>query len=270
MKNSIINFIKGILIGIGALLPGLSGGALAAIFGIYEPFIAFASNIKKDFKANIKFFAPVIFGGLFGIFLLSHLLSYFLEHNLPEISIFFVGCMLGIFPNLVGQAGAKGRDPIHLVITVFVAIGAFLFFSRTFDTSQAIIPAAIGTGTWIASGSIIGLGVTFPGLSPSNFLMYLNLYHPLNIAISQLNFQILIPVAIGGILSVILTAKLISYLLKIAYQVVYHVILGLVLTSTVMILPRDFNSPLIIGLCLFAGLVVGNVMSRLEKQDHLG
>lgn len=266
MKNSSINFIKGILIGIGALLPGLSGGALAAIFGIYEPFINFASNIKKDFMSNMKFFMPVIFGGLFGIFILSHVLSYLLERNLAEISIFFVGCMLGIFPNLVKQAGAKGREPIHLLITVTVAIGAFLLLSKPFDSTGAIIPAAIGTGTWIMSGSLIGLGITFPGLSPSNFLMYLNLYYPLNIAISQLNFSILIPVVIGGILAVILTAKLVAYLLKVAYQIIYHVILGLVLTSTVLILPREFNSPLLIGICLFAGLVVGKLMSHLETQ----
>jgi len=265
LKNSGINFIKGIFIGVGAILPGLSGGALAAIFGIYEPFINFASNIKKDFRMNVKFFTPVMLGGLFGVFILSHALSYLLEHNLAEVSVFFVGSMLGVFPSLIKQAGAKGREPIHLLITVFVAIGSFLFLSKNIDTTNAIIPAAIGTGTWIASGSIIGLGITFPGLSPSNFLMYLNLYYPLNIAISQLNLRILIPVAIGGILSVILTAKLVAYLLTVAYKIVYHVILGLVLTSTVMILPREFNSPWIIGLCLFAGLIVGTLMSHLEK-----
>lgn len=267
MKNLSINFIKGTFIGMGAILPGLSGGALAAIFGIYEPLINFVSNLKKDTKKNIKFFLPVIFGGVFGVFVLSHALSYLLEHNLTEISIFFVGCMLGIFPNLVKQAGAKGREPIHVVLTVGVAIASFLLLSNTFLQTPSTRHTTIGTGTWVTSGGIIGLGITFPGLSPSNFLMYLNLYQPLNEAISNLNFAILIPVAIGGLLSVILTAKLVAYLLRVAYAIVYHVILGLVLTSTVMIIPRQFNSSLFIALCLIAGLGVGIVMSRLEIKD---
>ena len=264
MKNSTINFIKGIFIGIGAVLPGLSGGALAAIFGIYEPLINAISNIRKDFKANVKFFIPVILGGIFGVFILSHALSYLLEYYLPEVSIFFVGCMLGIFPSLIKQAGAKGRGPIHIVLTAGVAIFSFLLLSNTFATAASTSPAAISTSTWVMSGGIIGLGLTFPGLSPSNFLMYLNLYQPLNEAISNLNFAILIPVAIGGIFSIILTAKLVAYLLRVAYAVVYHIILGLVLTSTVMIVPREFHSNLTIALCLIAGLTVGIVMSRLE------
>ena len=266
MKNLSLNFIKGVFIGMGAILPGLSGGALAAIFGIYEPLINALSNIKKDFKENIKFFIPVVFGGVFGVFILSHALSYLLEHNLAEVSIFFVGCMLGIFPSLIKQASAKGREPIHTVLTIGVAIASFLLLSNAFSSTASTRHAVTGTGTWVASGGIIGLGITFPGLSPSNFLMYLNLYQPLNEAISDLNFTILIPVAIGGLVSVILTAKLVAYLLKVAYAIVYHIILGLVLTSTVMIIPKEFNSNLMTGLCLTAGLSVGIVMCRLEDK----
>lgn len=250
----------------GAVLPGLSGGALAAIFGIYEPLINFVSNIKKDFKANIKFFIPVVFGGLLGIFILSHALSYLLEHNLAEISILFVGCMLGIFPSLTKQASAKGSEPIHIVLTIGVAIFSFLLLSNAFASTTSTSDTAISTSTWVASGGIIGLGITFPGLSPSNFLMYLNLYQPLNEAISNLNFGILIPVAAGGLISVIFTAKLVAYLLRVAYAIVYHTILGLVLTSTVMIIPREFNSNFLIALCLIAGLSVGIVMSRWEDK----
>jgi len=201
------------------------------------------------------------------VFILSHALSYLLENNLAEVSIFFVGCMLGIFPNLVKQAGAKGRDLIHIVLTVGVAIASFLILSNTFVSTASTSHAAISTGTWVASGGIIGLGITFPGLSPSNFLMYLNLYQPLNEAISHLDFTILIPVAIGGLVSVILTAKLVAYLLRVAYAVVYHIILGLVLTSTVMIVPREFNSNLMIALWLIAGLSVGIVMSRMDAKN---
>ncbi|MCL2560043.1 MAG: DUF368 domain-containing protein [Turicibacter sp.] len=269
MKKTIVNFIKGIFIGMGAVLPGLSGGALAAIFGIYEPLITFVSDIKKDFVANLKFFLPVLAGGLFGVFLLSHVLSYFLTHNLAEISVFFVGCMLGVFGALVRQTGAKGRDPFHVVLAIGVAIGAFLLLSHGFPatTSEVGHPANVSILQWVTSGGIIGLGVTFPGLSPSNFLMHLGLYLPLTEAISHVDLAVLFPVAIGGLLAVILTAKLVSYLLRVAYAMVYHIILGLVLASTALIVPRDFGSNLVAALCLITGLVVGSVMSRFEANE---
>jgi len=264
-----INFIKGIFIGMGAVLPGLSGGALAAIFGIYEPIINFIANFRKDTKTQLKFLLPVLGGGLVGVFLLSHALSYLLEFHLAEVSIFFVGCMLGIFPALVKTAGRGGRKPVHLVVAIAVAVLSFLIFSTAFGSTRYTRTSAIGPGTYIVSGGIIGLGITFPGLSPSNFLMYLGLYQPINEAISQLNFSVLIPVTIGGILSILLTAKLVSWLLKVAYTMVYHVILGLVLTSTVIIIPRNFNSPVVIAVWLIAGLTVGMTMSRFEERKKV-
>lgn len=252
----------------GAVLPGLSGGALAAIFGVYEPLMTRISNIKKINKADLTFFLPLICGGLLGIYLLSHALSHLLVHHLPLISIFFVGTMLGVLPALIKKAGKKGRDPIHVVITIAVSIFSFLLLTTSsfgaFFQHQITIPIS----TWVLSGSLIGLGITFPGLSPSNFLMYFNLYRPLNEAISLFDFTVLIPVAIGALLAVILTAKLVVFLLKVAYTGVYHVILGFVLTSIVMILPRDFQSPLMVGMFLVLGLIVGKIMCLMEEIDE--
>ena len=264
LRNSMVNFIKGILIGIGGVLPGLSGGALAAILGLYEPLIRFASNMKRDFKKNVHFFLPVVIGGIFGVFALSHLLSYLLEYNLVEISLFFVGCMLGVFPALVKQAGARGRKKGHVLLVIGVALISFFGLTTLTQTTQVAGHASFVS--WILSGGIIGLGITFPGLSPSNFLMYLGLYQPLNEAISQVDFSVLTPVIIGVVTTFLLTAKLVAYLLRIAYATVFHIIIGLVITSTVMIVPRDFTLSWMTVLCLIAGLCVGGLMSRLENQ----
>ena len=72
----VIQFVKGMLIGSGAILPGVSGGALAAIFGLYEPIITFLSNIKKDFIKNVLYFLPVGFGAIFGVFVLATPIDY--------------------------------------------------------------------------------------------------------------------------------------------------------------------------------------------------
>jgi len=266
MRGSVINFIKGIFIGMGAVLPGLSGGALAAIFGIYEPLIRFASNMRRDFKKNIRFFLPVVIGGIFGVFVLSHLLSYLLEHNLVEISLFFVGCMLGVLPALVKQAGARGRKKGHVLLAICASFLSFWLLTAFTETAQATGHA--GFTTWILSGGIIGLGITFPGLSPSNFLMYLGWYQPLNEAISQADLMVLIPTIVGVIASFLLTAKLVAYLLRVAYATVFHIIIGLVITSTVMIVPIDFTLSWVTALCLIAGLCVGALMSKLESRRN--
>jgi len=265
LKQVILNFIKGIFIGIGALLPGLSGGALAAIFGVYEPIINFASNLKQDFKKNIIFFIPIGLGGLSGVLLLSHALSYLLENYLPEVSVFFIGSMLGVFPSLVKQSGLYGRKKYHLVISITVAIMSFILINYMMNS---VVGISIKDSflTWIVSGGIIGLGVTFPGLSPSNFLMFFNLYQPLNTAISTLNLSIIIPVALGGIIIIMLTSRLVVFLLKISYATVYHVILGLVVTSTVMIFPKTLGNITIMIFCFITGILIGYLMSNIEKK----
>ncbi|MEL5939996.1 DUF368 domain-containing protein, partial [Tetragenococcus halophilus] len=77
-KDWILRFVKGMFIGSGFILPGVSGGALAAIFGIYERIIGFLAHITRNFKENVLFFLPVGLGGLTGIFILSFAVSFLL------------------------------------------------------------------------------------------------------------------------------------------------------------------------------------------------
>ena len=82
-------FLVGILIGSGFIVPGVSGGALAAIFGIYERIIGFLANLTKNFKENILYFIPVGLGALFGIVLFSFGVSYLLANYATIVSWFF-------------------------------------------------------------------------------------------------------------------------------------------------------------------------------------
>jgi len=89
-------FLVGILIGSGFIVPGVSGGALAAIFGIYERIIGFLANLTKNFKENVLYFIPVGLGALFGIVLFSFGVSYLLANYATIVSWFFVGGILGL------------------------------------------------------------------------------------------------------------------------------------------------------------------------------
>lgn len=268
----LIRFIKGMIIGTGAILPGVSGGALAALFGIYERMIAFLANLWKDFWKNVLFFIPVGLGGLAGVWLLNKPLNYFL--NTAEIQVLwcFVGCIIGTLPALYKEAGKEGRKNKHIVITVVTAVLAFigLWIARRYMN----VEMPLNIGTWIMAGAIFAFGFIVPGLSPSNFLMYFNMYEPLTDGISSLDMRVLIPFGIGALLCVLCFAKLVSMIMKKAYAGIFHFILGVVIASTAIIIPTDYSKAtagvILVSILVFViGLALGLSMGKLEaKYKH--
>lgn len=126
-KDWMLRFVKGMFIGSGFILPGVSGGALAAVFGMYERLISFLAHLTKNFKENVLFFLPVGLGGVTGIFLLSFLVSFLLGAYETTILWFFVGCIAGTVPALWKEAGKKGRDTSDVIIMVVTFVLAYLF-----------------------------------------------------------------------------------------------------------------------------------------------
>lgn len=273
MKNKnvgdwLLRFVKGMFIGSGFILPGVSGGALAAVFGIYERLISFIAHLTREFKKNLLFFIPVGLGGLAGVFLLSFAVSFFLGAYEVQILWFFVGCILGTIPALYKQAGKKGRKGYHYIImgVSFIVSLLFLLFGESLIKGQ--VP--LNFGTWMIAGGLIGLGIIVPGLSPSNFLVYMGMYKAMTDAIKTIDIMVIIPIGLGGLACVLLLSKLMDYIFKRAYAGLFHIILGVVFSSTLMIIPREHNylapsSLLLLVLCA-AGVALGYWMSMLEEK----
>ncbi|MFC6316115.1 DUF368 domain-containing protein [Lapidilactobacillus achengensis] len=267
MTDWLLRFVKGIFIGSGFILPGVSGGALAAVFGVYERIISFLAHLTRDFKKNVLFFIPLGLGGIAGVFLFSFLVSYaFKFENL--ILWFFVGAIVGTIPALWQQAGREGRGAKHWWIMgiTFVVFLIFLLFGKGLFGDGV----AQNFGTWVLAGALIGLGVIIPGLSPSNFLLYMGMYDSMADGIKQLNFSIIVPLAIGGIASVLLLSKIADYIFKKAYAELFHFILGVVFASTIMIIPfgaKYTGSGILIAILMFiAGTALAYWMSQLENK----
>ena len=263
--------IKGMFIGLGVILPGVSGGALAAVFGIYERMIAFLSNIFKDFWKNVFFFIPVGVGALFSVFALSHPLDYFLKHDKVQVLWCFIGCIIGTMPALWREAGKEGRKKIHVTIAIVTAIVACIGLLLARQYMNVEVPQNMFT--WAMAGAIFAFGFIVPGLSPSNFLIYMNMYEAMNEGIKNLDFSILIPVAIGAIACILVFAKLMGYILKKAYAPIFHFIFGVVVASTVIILPAmaDYQGMTVVEIIATAvlflvGLGIGLSMELLDKK----
>ncbi len=230
----LIRLLKGIAVGIGAILPGLSGGVLAVIFNLYEPLLRFLGNLKLNFKKNMLYFIPVGLGTGLGIILFSLFVEKAFGQYAALFTCLFIGFVAGTLPMLFRTAGREGRNNSDLV-TLAIAAG-IIFLIMVFGGSVAaqVTPSFLA---WLLSGALIGFGVIVPGLSPSNFLIYFGLYDKMAAGISALHLDVILPLAIGLIACVFLFAKISNWLFNHYYSKMYHVILGTVIGSSLAIFP---------------------------------
>ena len=268
MIDWILRLLKGALIGTGFILPGVSGGALAAVFGLYERIISFIAHITKDFVKNILFFIPVVIGALLGMFLLARPLSFFLENYEVQVIWGFIGCIVGTLPSLWKEAGKKGRAKVHYTILAVSAVLGFLLLYTAENFWKSEMPRNFVT--WFLSGALIALGILVPGLSSSNFLVYLDMYKPMVDAFKTLDIPVLLPVFSGVAVCLLSLSAFIDMLFRKAYAGLFHFVVGIVLASTVMIVPVNYNyfsyGTVICVIALIIGASLGFWMSRLEEK----
>jgi putative membrane protein len=262
----IVRLLKGVMVGIGFITPGLSGGVLAVVFGIYERLMRFLGNLREKFLQNVLFFLPVGIGGVIGVVAFSAVVDYAFTNYAGQFTWLFVGFIAGTFPSLFKTSGKQGRKSWHWVLLVLMAGGIF-FFMRWMETIRSV-QVAPSFVNWLLSGALIGLGVVVPGMSPSNFLIYLGLYQPMAAGIRHLDFGVIIPLAIGGLACVLLLARLISWLFKKFYAVMYHLILGIVVGSTIAIIPSGLSGWALVvsGLLFLAGAAASYGLAKLDEK----
>lgn len=232
--NFLTRFIKGVIIALGFILPGVSGGVLAAILGIYERMLKFMAHVRQNFKTDFLYFLPVGIGGLVGIGLLSKPLEYLLNHYQVIVLWGFAGTIIGTLPTLIKESTSRTKRDKYDLLWFFLTLiggGLFLFFmSEILGT----IPANF-LGFTIA-GVLIALGVLVPSLSPSNLLIILGLYTPMLKGFKSFDPLVFLPIALGGIISMLTFSKAMEKLIEHHHSRVYHFILGIVLASTILIL----------------------------------
>ena len=275
--NWIFRLIKGMIIALGFILPGVSGGVLAAILGIYERMLHFLAHIRQDFKKNFLFFLPVGIGGILGLVLLSRPLEWVLAHYQIIVLWGFAGAILGTLPSLFKESTrqkARDKSDTFTLILTFVLSTLILY----------MLPAIAGTvpanffGFFLA-GILIALGVLVPGLSPSNLLLILGLFSPMLEGFKNRDiFGVFLPIAIGGLFALVSFSKLMEKLLINFHSKVYNFIIGLVLSSTLLIVVPTQSAEAInyagatlstffmSALLFVIGLVVGLWMSKLEEK----
>lgn len=265
----LLRLVKGVIVGIGAIVPGLSGGVLMVVFGLYQPLLEFLANIRNKFLNNVFYFLPVGIGGLLGVVGFSAAVDFAFSHYAAQFTWLFIGFISGTFPSLIKTSGKEGRKNWHWFL--LAGITAITFFFMNWMKTIQNVTIAPNIFIWIMSGALTGLGLVMPGLSPSNILIYLGLYQPMARGIRQFDFGVILPLILGVVIVIFIFAKMINWLFKKQYAFMYHFILGIVLGSTLAIIPGGVNgSALVICAILF---VIGGGISYLlavvdERHPH--
>ena len=278
MLSWISKMIKGIVIALGFILPGISGGVLAAILGIYERMIRFLAHPFKQLKEDVLYFLPVAIGMLLGIGLFSYPIEYLLEHYQVYVLWSFAGAIIGTVPSLVKEANRDSeRDKIDLIWfwTTFIISGIALY-----GLNFVVGSLSASFLNFILAGSLLALGILVPGLSPSNLLLILGLYAPMLTGFKSFDlFGTFLPIGIGAVLTLIAFSKFMDYALRVYHSRVYHFIIAIVLSSTLLILLPNAGNPesisyaglsivsyVIIAFFFALGIWLGIWMSQLEEK----
>lgn len=295
----IILFIKGIAIGMVNIIPGVSGGTLAVILGIYDKFVnAITFNVKKLWQ-NKRFVIPLILGLLLGVLIFSKLINILYTKFPFQTNFFFTGLILGSLPMLyklmvnkyAEEEKLSVKEIISIVICALAGLALIIVFTimeGKFDSSDlemSMPPVTLALEIRIFIAGILGaVAMIIPGISGSLIMLMMGVYTIVVTCIPALfspetflhALILLLPNGVGVLIGLLSGAKLISFLLKKFPNATYAVIFGLIVGSIYVVFPgfAGFKGVLSVFasiICLLAGFFLAFFSSffesRLDKED---
>lgn len=250
MKNTILLVLKGFFMGIANVIPGVSGGTIALILGIYEKFIGALSHLMSNLKENLKFLIPIAIGMALSIISLSRIIDYSYDHFPVPTSLFFVGLVLGGIPMLLSKVKSKKESKkkinylvflITFSLVILMACAELIFnLDITVNLNNMNI---LGYILLFGVGLITAATMIVPGVSGSLVLMMLGYYYPILELIKNItqfenlfsNMIVATVFGIGVLAGIVGASKIIEYLFK-KYEIpTYFGVLGFVFASVLAI-----------------------------------
>ena len=259
MSEKSITLLKGFVIGSTMTVPGVSGGSMAMVLGIYDRLLKHVSEITKYPKESLTFLLWFAAGAGSGAFLFSRGISWLLTTRAEGIlCFFFLGAVSGGIPMILKSASVsriRGREMICILTGILTALLIALIPQGIFAPGTENTPMHLLFQ--LAGGFIIAVALVLPGISASQMLYMLGIYESTLKAISSLDILALLPLAVGGILGTYLTARILEQLIKKHREATFLIILGFMLASLRSLLPGRLiqENMLFCGIALVAGFV---------------
>lgn len=253
MKEFIVNILRGMVIGIANVIPGVSGGTMMVSMGIYDKLILVLTHFIKRMKEAIALLVPIAIGMLLSIAVFAKLFSEVLFPRFPlQTNLFFIGLILGGLPVIYGKVkGNSIRIPqILAFVLFFVMVVGFAMVGEGAGHSADISFSVVNVVKLFVVGIIAAATMVIPGVSGSMIMMILGYYNTIidtindfinalkafDIAAMLDTFVVLVPFGFGVLVGIVAVAKLIEFMLKKFPLVTYWAIIGLIVASPFAIL----------------------------------
>ncbi|MFD1032219.1 DUF368 domain-containing protein [Metaplanococcus flavidus] len=235
------NIYRGILMGISDLIPGVSGGTIAFILGIYDRLLeAISGFFSREWKKHLGFLIPLVMGVGVTLLLFSRVIEFLLDNHYEATQFFFMGLILGVIPYIMKQAEVK-QNFTKRHFAILVLIGIALASTAFIGTTEDIIPTEeLSLSVFFVlffSGWLASMAMLLPGISGSFILLLLGVYTTAINALSTLNIPIILTIGAGVMVGFIISSKAIRYLLENFTYVTYAAIIGLILGSLFVVFP---------------------------------
>ncbi len=253
MKEFILNILRGIVIGISNVIPGVSGGTMMVSMGIYDRLILVLTHFIKRMKEAMALLVPIAIGMLLAIAIFAKLFSEVLFPRFPlQTNLFFIGLILGGLPIIYRKVkGVSIRIPQIIAFLLFFVLVTVLAFVGEGGGADADMTLSVGNVIKLFGvGVIAAATMVIPGVSGSMIMMILGYYNTIINTINDFidalrafdipamldTFVVLVPFGIGVVVGIVAVAKLIEFMLKKFPAVTYWAIIGLIVASPIAIL----------------------------------
>lgn len=263
--------LKGIIVGIGGIAPGLSGSVLLVILGLYQKTINAIGTLFKDFKNNIVFLLPLLAGFGVGVLIFSKIVNFLLNHYEMQTRFAFLGLVLGTIPLFYKEVKKEGFSKKYYIligIALLFGLAIFSFNKNAFPTiKNPNLFQSVILGVAVAGSSIV------PGVDSAVILSSLGLYELYVSSLADLNFSILIPAGFGLIIGALVISAIINFLVKKYYTITFSIIFGLFISIIPNVLNEScalyFNMQSLISLIIFGvSFMISYYLGNIEKNNQ--
>ncbi|WP_406565381.1 DUF368 domain-containing protein [Bacillus solitudinis] len=252
--------------GTSDLIPGVSGGTIALVLGIYQSLLAAINGLfSKQWKEHVMFLVPLGTGIIVAFFTISHLVEWLLVEYPQPTFFFFLGVIIGIIPMLLKDINYKRTfTAVHYVL---IALGAILVSSTFFlkDNELATVMSHLVWSDYVLlffAGWFASSAMILPGISGSFIFLLFGVYPTVINALATLNLAVIGTIGAGVALGLMITSKLVTYLLKLYRTGTYALMIGFILGSIVVIYPGISGDAFLFYLSVLA-LILGGLSAYL-------
>jgi len=268
--TNILLLFKGALVGVAIMIPGLSGGTMAVVTGIYEKVIGFMSDPLSGIsdKDRSLFMARVVTGAVLSIIAVSQVMDVLLSRYYALTMFTFLGMVIGGIP-VVARRHEDMRISFHRCLAFIagsVVVGLLVILNRTVGISAGSTgPSDMSKWFLLFGGFSAGGAMIVPGISGSLVLLLLGQYAYMVASVKNMAFVPILLFSAGALLGIVFFSKAIKFFLRERPALTYYMVLGLIVASCFKMfpgMPRNWIEALFSSGLFFCGAAIPFFLAR--------